>query len=51
MPSGGVALSVGRGVSELCGQIGRFVHACASRTWPMSPASSHSQIWRMPSPE
>ncbi len=49
MPSGTACSSVGRGMP--CGQIGRLVQACTSRTSPMAPASNHSCIRRSPSSE
>ena len=44
MPSGTGISSVGRGMP--CGQIGRLVQQCTSRTSPIAPALNHSCIRR-----
>jgi hypothetical protein len=49
MPSGTGISSVGRGMP--CGQIGRFVQQCTSRTSPIASALNHSCIRRSPSSE
>ncbi len=48
MVSGGTCSSVGRSIP--CGQMGRLVQYCTSRTVPITPASTHSRRMRTPSP-
>ena len=49
--SGAVGGSFGRSTSTPCGQTGLFVHAWTSFIWPSTPAATHSETSRRPSPE